>query len=405
MNRKVMVGMLLLGALIIFALGTFYIEDWQFYLRKGYQLKAEFTRAHGLDAGDLVRLSGVVVGKVAEVSVDTDTATTHPVKAVLWIERDVVIRQDDTAEIRTASLFGGNFIAIVRGDSSAPALKNGQRIPKTKVGPGIPDIIDQSQTALVEIKDAFRKISGISTKIEQGEGTLGKLMTDETAYEDLKATLLEARQALANLKAVAKDAREGEGLLSRLLNDGQLAEDAQAALKDARTAMADLKEVSEDIKAGKGSVGKLLADEDAYEDLKALLAEGKDAFAELKEVGLLAREGEGVLARLLTDEKLAEDLGALVTNLKEVSEDMQKGTIGKLLASDEAYQRLMETLDELKESTTAIAEGRGTLGKLVQDDALYEKISLAIDELQKLVQTYREQSPLVSFAGSVFGAF
>ncbi len=42
---------------------------------------------------------------------------------------------------------------------------------------------------------------------------------------------------------------------------------------------------------------------------------------------------------------------------------------------------------------------------MMMDDKLYDRITSIADDLQAMLDTYREQSPVVSLAGAVFGAF
>ena len=65
----------------------------------------------------------------------------------------------------------------------------------------------------------------------------------------------------------------------------------------------------------------------------------------------------------------------------------------------------MLLLDDLKKFSGALAEGKGTVGKLVMKDEAYSKLTELIDSVQDIVDTFREQSPVISFAGAVFGAF
>ena len=58
-------------------------------------------------------------------------------------------------------------------------------------------------------------IKDIASRIEKGEGTLGKLSTDDKLYQDLQSTL-------AQLSAFVKDIEEGKGTLGRLAKDEQL---------------------------------------------------------------------------------------------------------------------------------------------------------------------------------------
>jgi hypothetical protein len=59
----------------------------------------------------------------------------------------------------------------------------------------------------------------------------------------------------------------------------------------------------------------------------------------------------------------------------------------------------------LKEVSDRLAGGEGTLVKLMTDDKLYEQLTQIAEDLQGMLDTYREQSPVISFAGAVFGAF
>lgn len=390
--------MLLLGALIIFALGTFYIEGWEFYIKGGYLLSARFEGAQDLDPGDKVRLSGVTVGKVSQLVVDTHTAEDRPVQAVLWIREGVKIRADDVAEIRASSVFGGSYLAIVRGDRSARVLRPNEEIVITSVGPSITDLISDSRSVLLKLDSAAGNFDTITAKISSGEGALGKLLTSDEFYDEMKAAMEEARKAFNNLQDVAQQAKEGKGILPKLLGDEKMAADVEAITADLRTLTADLK-------AGKGTFGKLLAEDSLHNELL-------DTLGEVKALAKDSREGEGALAKLISDKDFARkletavsDASVVMADLKRFTKDLDKSTIGKLALSDEAYQSLVSTLDALKESATALAEGKGTLGKLIQDASLYEKASEILENLQLAIEDYREQTPLSTFAGVIFGAF
>jgi len=120
------------------------------------------------------------------------------------------------------------------------------------------------------------------------------------------------------------------------------------------------------------------------------------------------------MAKLIQDPKLAEDVrtlaanaSAAAANLKDVTDKMQQGdsTIAKLLESDETYNKLNASLDDLNAFTASLKGSQGTVGKLVNSDEAYQKLTKLLDSVQGIVDTYREQSPVISFAGAIFGAF
>ena len=371
MNRKTMVGMLLLGALIIFALATFYIENWSFYLRKGYELEANFETGQTLEEGDEVRVTGVKVGRVAGLEVDTEALRAQPVRVVMQIEKGIKVRAKDVARIETKSVFGGSFISISRGDTAAPVLKDGETMQNTKVEPSITDVVAKADYALDQVGQAA---------------------------ENLKGTVDSAKKAFDGIEKLTKDVTEGKGLMARLMTDEKMAADAQGIFDS-------LKRLSADLEAGKGFAGKLLTDEKLYDDLKSAVSEASGAFEKIKDFAEKASEGKGLLAKLISDEKLANDVSQFASSLGKISGNLENSTFGKLASSDEAYRKLNELLDSLNESAKAISEGKGTVGKLVKDDQLYNKVGGAVDTVQKLLDDYREQSPVISFVGALFGAF
>lgn len=393
MGHKVLVGILLLGALFVFALSTFYVENWQFVLAKGYRLEARFPRAQTLDEGDVVRLAGVPVGTVRSLRVDTEVETDMPVTTVLLIRRGVMVRRDDEAVIRIGSLFGGNYVDIVRGDPAARPLEDGETIQKTSVAPSVTEVIEASTETLANINRAFEDIRSVTAEIAEGKGALGRLIHDEEFDQKLAQIVNDAADTMVGLKEASDRLGKGQGVLGKLIMDDALAADFQTVADNAKALSGDLKAISADLREGKGTLGKLLTDEQLYND-------AKDVFA-------LFRDGEGLFARLLSDQELSDNVSQAVANLREISEKINTGqsTIGKLLASSEAYDKLNASLDDINAFTAALAQGQGTLGRLVTDDKLYIQITQILSDVQGLLETYREQSPVISFAGAIFGAF
>ena len=82
-----------------------------------------------------------------------------------------------------------------------------------------------------------------------------------------------------------------------------------------------------------------------------------------------------------------------------------ESSLGKLLSTDEAYAKLDQSLSDLNEFTAALRGDGGTVGKLVNSDEGYRKLLQLVESVQGIVDTYREQSPIISVAGTIFGGF
>lgn len=93
----------------------------------GYELTARFQRVDGVAVGSDVRVSGVKVGVVRAVDLDTDT---YLARLTLSIENGVDVLDESTARIATDGLLGGAYVAIE--PAGFDALPAGGEIPNTQ---------------------------------------------------------------------------------------------------------------------------------------------------------------------------------------------------------------------------------------------------------------------------------
>jgi phospholipid/cholesterol/gamma-HCH transport system substrate-binding protein len=393
MDRKVLVGVLLLGALLVFALGTFYVKNWQFFLSRGYTLEARFSRVQTLEEGDPVRLAGVVIGTVQSLSVNTDVAGPTPVLAKFYIRKGVKIHSQDKAMIRVGSLFGGNYVDVVRGDATARNLQDGEVIENTGVAPSITEVVETSSDTLTNANQAFADLRKMTTDISEGKGPLGRLINDKEMADKLTKMVDDASSTMNTFKDSADRIQKGEGLLGKFIMDDKLSGDFQTIADNAKGLTDNINAITADLKAGKGTVGKLLASDELYKQFEDTLTS--------------FREGKGLFSKLLNDTELADNVKQAVADLRDVTGKMSKGdsTFGKLLTSSDMYDKLNSSLDDFKTFSSNLANGEGTLPKLVKDDKLYNQIGQILNDVQGILETYREQSPVISLAGAIFGAF
>jgi len=127
--------------------------------------------------------------------------------------------------------------------------------------------------------------------------------------------------------------------------------------------------------------------------------------------------GTGTLGRLLNDPRLydrvtdtmtdvrqsAQDLGVVAHNLRE-----GQGTLGKLMSNDDRlYVQVQETLDNLavasrnaQEITDGLRNGEGTLGKALVDSSLYEQSLDTLRTANRAAQSVEDQAP-ISILGTI----
>ena len=102
---------------------------------QGYRLTAEFNDAVQLGVESDVRISGVSVGTVVNVSLDHRTGLT---RAVMQLDSKYAPRPADTkAILRAKSLLGETYVELTPGTRTAPNLPDGGSIPRTQISPSV----------------------------------------------------------------------------------------------------------------------------------------------------------------------------------------------------------------------------------------------------------------------------
>ncbi len=343
----------------LFALGFIIelVQDWRPF-EKQTRYKALFQSAVGIKVGDPVRLAGVEVGKVEGIGLED-----HRVMVEFYVVEGTQVRQDSVAAIRQTNLLGGQFLGLDFGTEGSPLLTEGALV-QTREGTNIDQLInnfDRNQELVLkqlgelvqENREPIRKVVAqleeVTAKINQGEGTLGRLVNDPRLYQDVQ-------EAAASLKAISRRIEQGEGSLGRMLADTALYDEASAAVTNLRT-------ISDRIVAGKGTVGRLFVEEELYTN-------ANETLAKLREVAERIERGDGTLGKLVNDENL--------------------------------YHQTEEAMTRLNSIATKIDEGQGTIGRLVNDDDLYREAKTTLHKVEKTVDGMGDTGPL-SALGVVLG--
>ena len=174
------VGIFIAVGILIFFIVVFSIGD-VYIIKKGYRIKAMFNFAGGLREGAPVRLAGVNAGRVEDIEVFFDDKEGKTkVEATAWIKNNrIKIEKDSKVVINTLGLLGEKYLEILPGTDRENFLANDGVI----VGHD-PIITELLTEKLGELADST---ATVMTRLKEGKGTVGKLLTDDTIYNDLEA--------------------------------------------------------------------------------------------------------------------------------------------------------------------------------------------------------------------------
>jgi phospholipid/cholesterol/gamma-HCH transport system substrate-binding protein len=214
MSRAARLGAFIIATLAILVSVIFIIGGKQYLFTSTYRLSAQFSSVVGLDSGAEVRVGGVHSGSVR--SVDLPTKPTD--KITVWMDLDRsthnIIKQDSIAAVETEGLLGNEYIAISFGSANSANVVDGGTIgtePPVEMSNLIKKtdhILDSSQEALKNVTRATANLSSISTKIDEGQGTVGALINDKRIYSQLDETIAGLRDTVIKTQAGVTDFQE-----------------------------------------------------------------------------------------------------------------------------------------------------------------------------------------------------
>ncbi|MGC9944104.1 MAG: MlaD family protein [Verrucomicrobiota bacterium] len=292
------------------------------FFRQGYHVSAQFETVQDLKVGDRVKMAGVEIGRVDEIEL-----TSNKVNVVMRLRDGALVKTDSKATIKFTGLMGQNFVAISFGSDPAPQAAEGtilesmeqpdlnaimakldsaaggiQNITKTFSGDKLDNILgpltDFVKQNSAPITASIANMKNISSQIAAGQGTIGKLVYDDTLYTsalstvtNLQETALSAKDALASAKQVMNNVSAGQGTIGKLLTDDRLYNSTESA-------MTNLNGVLLKVNQGQGTVGKLVNDQEFYKNAKLSLQKLDKAADSLEDTGPLSVIGT-MLSNLL----------------------------------------------------------------------------------------------------------
>ena len=179
-------GMFVIIGLVLF-IGTIYFVGKQKNLfGNTFHLKAQFKTVSGLKEGNNVRFSGINIGTVNGIELITDSS----VSVDLIIKKSIqkFIKTDAVASIGSDGLMGDKVLTITPGNGNGQTVGNNALIT-SKSAVEMADIMNSLKTSVDNAGIITGQLAEVSYKINNGNGALSKLISDEGFSNSLRGTL------------------------------------------------------------------------------------------------------------------------------------------------------------------------------------------------------------------------
>jgi phospholipid/cholesterol/gamma-HCH transport system substrate-binding protein len=245
------------------------------------------------------------------------------------------ILTDSTASLVTEGLLGNRYVNITRGFTGTPIGDSGVVLGVEEKA--MKEVVERSAEVLGNLSALSDDVRELIEGVKEGKGSLGKLLTDEQAYNHLNSILAKGDTMIANIQA-------GQGTMGKLVASDEMYTKVDKGLDNVNVILAD-------VRAQKGTIGKLIYDPTLYDQAKEAAAHGN---AMLRD----ARAG--------------------------------KGTLGKLATDDALYNKLRDTSTNLATASAKLNDNTTTAGKLFSDPKLYDNLAGLTGDMRLLIGDFRQ---------------
>lgn len=348
MSRAMWLGFLFFVALVILGFGTLLIGNIKLFA-KTTTITVHFDNVEGLKAGDDIRVEGVQYGKVKEIQLDPRGG----VEVICELDGPIDIHEGYEINVEAFTVLGGNFVSIKRGNLQARKLDTSQVLAGKARPSALEAVSDLAGDNRASLKELIGNLRDLTTALKDSKGSLGKLINEPKAHDELVKLLEDGRKAVEDLRVLTRtyvdELKQGEGPLRTLLSDKNMSDQIKQITTNLAETTDALKRITTRIENGEGLAGTILNDKGTADKLK----------------------------------KTIDNIEATTDKLRQITSKAEDSTIGKLFQEDGLYEKAEKTLEDIDKVLGRAARARvymTTDGRIFTDsDLTMGKIGIRIE--------------------------
>jgi len=268
---KARLGIFIALGMAIFVIAIFIIGKQQNLFNPVFKITTNFSNVSGLEVGNKIRFSGIDVGIVDNIDIINDS--TVQVEMLIRKEVQQFIKADSYASIGSEGIIGARIIIITQGSTNSPLAEDGQHI-LSKEPVETDDILKSLKTSAESAEVITQQLAEITMNINNGQGTLGRLIQDTAIAENINLTIENFRKSSEGLDETVEITKENVFAFMVSL---------QKTAAKTEVASNHLGEIMVKINNGEGTIGMLIRDTTIVNNIDETIINIKESSVGLKE--------------------------------------------------------------------------------------------------------------------------
>ena len=272
-TREIKTAILVIASILLFIWGYSFLKGKDLFANyKTFYV--EYKSVEGLATSAPVTLNGLVVGKVASITINENDGS---LMVELQLKTDFPISKSSVASIYEPGFIGGKQIAIIPNFNDKTLAVDGQRLQAgVKLG-----LTDKVGDQLAPLQEKLEKLLVSTDKLISGLNNV----LDDNGQEDLKTGLAELSKTMEQFHKASKSVNslldENKTQINGIVTNfnkvsGEFSQissslnkaDLGKTVNNLNATLAKVDGIMAELQAGKGSMGKLLKDDAFYENIK-----------------------------------------------------------------------------------------------------------------------------------------
>lgn len=201
--NEFIVGVVFICAMTV--LGYFTIIKGEFFEgRQYYTMTVIFTNVEGIAKGDQVQINGIPGGKIVSFDLLEDNRVRVTVKMHLRFR----MYENYKIELRSQSALGGRVVIITPGTPEENGVyfdevETRENLAGTTLGDPftlVAEVINENRD---DIRAGLSNLSEFAEKINKGNGTIAKLVNEDTVHDEAGKTLKQVRDTIEDSREQA----------------------------------------------------------------------------------------------------------------------------------------------------------------------------------------------------------
>jgi len=335
------VGIFVVIGIILLVLMTMKIEKFQIGEKAGYLFHTYFDSVPGLDRNSPIRVAGVKVGNVEGIALEQGKA-----KVTFRVPKNIDLYQDAKAYIKSEGFLGEKYIEVTPGTPGYPKLEPNGLVEQGAPPVDVEKLLSQIGSIGNDIKGVTQPLQEVmkaidAKKVDKMVDNFNKFSGQLTGLtQDSKETIQSVKNAFSRFEEIGEKVEKGEGTLGKLITDDTIYQDAKetvetvkVAVESAKDAVDTLKDMSDKIERGEGTLGKLINDESIYQEVKETVQSAKatmksadETLQSVKGIAEKVEKGEGTLGKLITDDQVIKEADKTMKKIQRAAEGLEEQT-------------------------------------------------------------------------------